>query len=103
MFLKNLGLGFVIFNLLLILIMETAKAEYRVYQYSIKYKKLYEVDIKPYLVTSTLDPVSYVAYHGGAQTVSVDLLRTWTCKGYTGQLKNYCPSPYERAKDVKGF
>ena len=103
MFLKNLALGFIIFNLFLVLMIENSRAEYRVYQYSIKYKKLYEVDTKPYLITSTLDPVSYTAYHGGAGSVSVDLLRTWLCKGYTGQLKNYCPSPYERAKDVKNF
>lgn len=103
MFLKNLAFGFFIFNLLLVLMIEASHAEYRVYQYSIKPKKLYEVDVKPYLVTSTLDPVSYVSYHGGRETVSVDLLRTWMCKGHTGQLRSYCPSPYEKAKEVKNF
>ncbi len=103
MFLKNTALGFILFNLLMIFFIENTYAEYRVYQYSVKYKKLYEVDKKPYLVTSTLDPVSYVAYHGGSQTMAIDLLRSWVCKGHTGQLKAYCPSPYEKAKEVKGF
>ncbi len=100
---KKLSLGFIIFNLLLVLMIETSQAEYRVYQYSIKMRTLYEVDIKPYLVTSTLDPVSYVSYHGGRETVSVDLLRSWTCKGHTGQRQPHCPSPYEKAKEVKNF
>lgn len=103
MFSKNLASGFILFSLLIILMMETSNAEYRVYQYSVKYRKLYEVDTRPNLVTSTLDPVSYVAYHGGRETVLVDLLRSWTCKGYTGKFRAYCPSPYERAKKVKGF
>ena len=103
MFLKNLALGFIIFNLLLVLMIETSNAEYRVYQYSIKLKKLYEVDVAPYLVTSTLDPVSYVSYHGGRETVSVDLLRSWICKGHTGKRTPYCPSPYEKAKKIKNF
>lgn len=103
MFMKNLALGFILFNFLLVLMMETSHAEYRVYQYSIRMKKLYEVDIKPYLVTSTLDPVSYVSYHGGRETLAVDLLRTWTCKGHTGQRLPHCPSPYEKAKEVKNF
>lgn len=46
------------------------------------------------MVTSTLDPVSYTAYNGGNSMLSVDLLRTWICPGYTGGSKATCDSPY---------
>lgn len=74
-------------------------AEYRVYQYYIKSRYKLNHDDQGYLVTSTLDPVSYVAYHGGHQSLKVDLLRTWTCPGHTGQGKPVCPSPLERASE----
>jgi hypothetical protein len=83
--------------------MNTSYAEYRVYQYSVKAKNLYMIDNNAYLITSSLDPVSYVAYHGGRELIKVDLLRSWTCKGHTGNLQGYCPSPYERAKESKNF
>ncbi|MBF0207612.1 MAG: hypothetical protein HQK53_12050 [Oligoflexia bacterium] len=50
------------------------------------------------LITSTLDPVSYVAYHGGQSSISVSLLRTWICPGYTDEPE-YCPSPYKQLID----
>lgn len=49
-----------------------------------------------HLVTSTLDPVSYIAYNGGQELLAVDLLRTWICPGYTGGAKQTCKSPYEK-------
>lgn len=47
-----------------------------------------------HLVTSILDPVSYVAYNGGQTLLTVDLLRTWICAGYTGNSTQTCDSPY---------
>ena len=41
------------------------------------------------IVTSTLDPVSYAAYHGGNLTLEVNLLRTWQCMGNTSK-KSIC-------------
>lgn len=75
-----------------------ALAEYRVYQYVVKSKRNAPHPDKGYVVTSTLDPVSYVAYHGGDTSIKVDLLRTWMCKGYTGAGKPLCDSPQERAQ-----
>lgn len=75
-----------------------AMAEYRVYQYIVKSKRGAPHPEKGYIVTSTLDPVSYVAYHGGDTSIKVDLLRTWMCKGYTGAGKPLCESPQKRAQ-----
>lgn len=44
------------------------------------------------MVTSTLDPTSYVSYHGGQGALRVNLLKTWTCKGHTGG-KAICEDP----------
>ena len=73
----------------------TLRAEYRVYQYYVKSKTPRLDDQKPYLVTSTLDPISYLAYHGGNQSIKIDLLRTWPCHGYTGGNKEICKGPLE--------
>ena len=35
------------------------------------------------LVTSTLNPLAYIAYHGGKESVEVNLLRSWQCMGDT--------------------
>lgn len=53
-------------------------------------------DDKAYLVTSTLDPVSYLSYHGGSDTLKIDLVRTWKCPGYTGAGKPICKSPTDK-------
>ena len=50
-------------------------------------------DNQPYIVTSTLNPVSYVAYNGGSSSIKVDLLKSWRCLGDTSQFKNLCRSP----------
>lgn len=77
-----------------------AKAEYRVYQYYVK--ALYDLpyDQNAYVVTSTLDPVSYLAYNGGQETLKVDLIRTWTCFGHTGSATPICSSPSKDATSV---
>lgn len=68
-------------------------AEYRVYQYFVKSKHETRFDTEAYQVISTLDPVSYKAYHGGDEAITLDLLRTWTCPGHTGNRRPICPPP----------
>ena len=77
-------------------------SEYRVYQYFVKSKFNMPRDKEGHLVTSTLDPVSYIAYHGGQQSIEIDLLRSWTCKGHTGDFRNLCNSPLNKYKKPKG-
>lgn len=74
-------------------------AEYRVYQYLVKQTNFKAQDKNAYLATSTLDPISFKAYKSGSINVKVDLMRTWSCPGYTGMGQDYCPSPFEK-KDV---
>jgi hypothetical protein len=79
--------------LLSVLAVSTVRAEYRVYQYYIKSRYKLNHDQEGYLITSTLDPVSYLAYHGGHESLKIDLLRTWQCPGFTGDGKELCASP----------
>lgn len=72
-------------------------AEYRVYQYQVMSRFPGEYQAKPHIVTSTLDPVSYLAYHGGETSIAIDLMRSWTCQGHTGGMKEYCLGPAERS------
>ncbi len=72
-------------------------AEYRVYQYQVVSRFPGEYQAKPHVVTSTLDPVSYLSYHGGETSIAVDLMRSWTCQGHTGGMKDYCLGPAERS------
>jgi hypothetical protein len=88
------SLKFITFTVLLVMALP-AFAEYRVYQYYVKSKFPRLEDQKSYLITSTLNPTSYLSYHGGNSTLKVDLLRTWMCKGYTGAGKEYCRAPLE--------
>ncbi len=83
----------ILFTLLIAL---NAQAEYRVYQYYVKSRFTLPQDKNSYIVTSTLDPVSYVAYHGGYDSIKVDLIRTWPCIGHTGAGKELCEPPLER-------
>lgn len=73
-------------------------AEYRVYQYYVSSKYKRPDEQRPYLVTSTLDPVSYIAYHGGQESIKVDLLRTWPCPGHTGAGKPMCRPALENSE-----
>ena len=83
------NLIFIVFSILSI----NTYAEYRVYQYYIRPTYEAPQDQEAYLVTSTIDPVSYKSYHGGSEAIQVDLLRTWKCVGFTGDGKQVCPSP----------
>lgn len=60
-------------------------AEYRVYQYY-THSKIQNLTNAPYeIVTSTLDPKSYMAYHGGKESLELNLLRSWMCVGNTSK------------------
>ena len=56
------------------------------------------MDQQAYMVTSSMDPVTYTAYHGGMSAIKVELLRSWMCHGFTGGSKNYCNPPLEAAQ-----
>lgn len=78
------------------------QAEYRVYQYIVTNKVQSASDENnSNFIRSTLDPVTYLAYHGGAKLVEVELLRTWICPGYTGNGKDLCASPYSKSLVAK--
>jgi hypothetical protein len=81
---------------ILLLLTFSAQAEYRVYQYFVRPARVIVQDKAEYVITSSLDPISYVAYHGGDDVVSVELARTWICPGHTGNFKPYCKSPYQK-------
>ncbi len=86
----------------LFLLSFAASAEYRVYQYYVRSRLLSAEHSKPYLVTSSLDPVSYVAYHGGDSSIKVDMLRTWMCPGNTSSFQEYCANPYDTILKEEG-
>lgn len=65
-------------------------AENRIYQYYVKSPGPLS---EGRLVTSTLDPVSYEAYHGGPASLRVDLLRSWVCFGHNRGGPFPCPPP----------
>ena len=73
-----------------------ALAEYRVYQYVVTNNIDHIDSPKNNIITSSLDPTSYMAYNGGSTVLSIDLLRTWICPGNTGQRKDTCESPYKK-------
>jgi hypothetical protein len=71
-------------------------AEYRVYQYMVETIQKSPDSKGSSIIRSSLDPETFIAYNGGRDLVSVDLLRTWICPGYTGEKREYCQSPYEK-------
>ncbi len=64
-----------------------ACCEYRVYQYYIKSKVQNLINNNSEIVTSTLNPISYLAYHGGKDSIEINLLRSWQCMGNTSRLQ----------------
>lgn len=82
-------------SLLIFFFVKSSFAEYRVYQYSITPKYENFLKVKEYIITSTLAPESYESYHGGKESISVSLLRTWICPGDTSK-KEICKSPYNQ-------
>lgn len=63
----------------------SAMAEYRVYQYYVRPKIKNLTVTSAELVTSTLNPIAYVAYNGGRESIEVNLLRSWLCMGNTSK------------------
>lgn len=84
-------------SILVLFLSSNAIGEYRAYQYVVKTHDPYAVATKAQAqyIVSTLNPQMYQAYHGGA-FVSVDLLRTWICPGYTGKGQKICDHPYDK-------
>jgi len=76
-----------------------ALAEYRAYQYIVKSSDPYAMATRAQsqYIVSTLNPQMYQRYHGGS-FITVDLLRTWICPGYTGRRQKSCNHPYDQAK-----
>ena len=85
-----------------ILIPSLVQAEYRVYQYSVRTVLDKPYDNQSQLVVSTLNPVAYQAYHGGTDAIEVNIVRTWTCAGYTGNGIDICESPEEQLANATG-
>lgn len=91
-------------NLFFLIFSTQLKAEYRAYQYMVSsligLKNSSQIP-KSYLITSTLDPISYIKYHGGIQRIRLVPLRTWMCPGDTSGFKRICSHPYSKSKDIK--
>jgi hypothetical protein len=91
----SLSRSIVLLIFLAFMVMST-QAEYRVYQYNVKARNPFSMDQKSHVVTSTLDPQSYLAYHGGDETLKIDMLRSWMCYGDTSN-KQVCSPPISRS------
>ena len=77
----------ILLSLLFITASSASFGEYRVYQYYVRPKIQNITIVASELVTSTLDPIAYVAYHGGQESVEVNLLRSWQCMGDTSKAQ----------------
>lgn len=77
----------ILISLFILLNSMPAFCEYRVYQYYVRPKIQNITIVASELVTSTLDPIAYVAYHGGSESVEVNLLRSWQCMGDTSKAQ----------------
>lgn len=75
----------------------SVRAEYRAYQYIVKTNDPYAVANRApaQYIVSTLNPQVFKSYHGGS-SVSIDVLRTWMCPGYTGLRTKVCAHPYDK-------
>ena len=91
---------FILGVILFVITPHISYAEYRVYQYYVKSRLQNSRDNEAHLVTSTLDPISYLSYHGGRNSIKVDLIRTWICPGFTGMFKKICDGPLEKLKEL---
>ncbi len=98
----SLTKSFVIIFFLAVMVLTETHAEYRVYQFSVKARNPFSMDQKTHVVISTLDPQSYIAYHGGETTLKIDLVRSWMCFGDTSK-KQVCKPPIARAQTAKVF
>ena len=85
---------YLIFTVLFSLLSEcmSSFAEYRVYQYLAVNKDLENVPFKLRLFNSSLTPRSFRAYHG-LEFTKIQLMRSWICRGDTGDYKAPCLPP----------
>lgn len=92
----------IVLSLLISFASFSALAEYRAYQYIVKNNDPYAVATKAeaQYIVSTLNPQMYKSYHGGP-FVTVDLLRTWICPGYTGKRQKVCDHPYDKENPIQ--
>ncbi|MBC7429427.1 MAG: hypothetical protein H7336_12490 [Bacteriovorax sp.] len=86
-------------TLLLAATISPAFGEYRVYQYYVRTKIDNINPANATIVTSTLNPTSYAAYHGGKLSLEVNLLRSWVCMGDTSK-QSVCS--ISEGKELKG-
>lgn len=93
--------SFVLLIFMAIMVLNKANAEYRVYQFAVKAKNPYSMDTKSHVVTSTLDPEAYVSYHGGGETLRIDLIRSWMCYGDTSN-RQVCKPPIAMGNQNEG-
>lgn len=84
-------------SILIGLLSNPVLAEYRAYQYIVKTNDPYAVATRApaQYVVSTLNPQVFSSYHGG-KSVSIEILRTWVCPGYTGRRTKTCENPYDK-------
>lgn len=77
------------------------RAEYRAYQYIVKTNDPYAVATRApaQYIVSTLNPQVFKSYHGG-NSVSIEILRTWMCPGYTGLRTKVCDHPYDKGLET---
>ena len=89
------------FIVILFIISLQVKAEYRAYQYLVQ--NIENINNKKSQISntviSTLDPVSYVSYHGGPASTSVTLLNTWMCPGNTSNTNTCLPLDNKRGSN----
>jgi hypothetical protein len=97
----SLSRALVVLFFMAIMVFTEASAEYRVYQYTVRAKNPYSMDTTSHIVTSTLDPESYVSYHGGWEMLKIDLVRSWMCYGDTSN-RQVCKPPLARGNTNQG-
>ena len=97
----SLTKSFILVIFLAVMVLNKTHAEYRVYQYTVKARNPFSMDQKSHVVTSTLDPQSYLAYHGGSESHKIDLVRSWMCRGDTSN-QAVCRPPIARATASEG-
>ena len=76
--------------------------EYRVFQYYVRPKIKNITVVGSEIVTSTLDPIAYLAYHGGSESVEISLLRSWQCLGNTSKAQICSLGDGQELKEIPG-
>lgn len=85
---------FFIFSLL---IGQSVRAEYRVFELEITAFEATE-EVGKRVVLSTLDPQQYRGYHTIQPNEKIRYISTWRCPGRTSS-KDYCPNPKAKTEE----